>query len=32
VLGRIDPGSFLGGRLRLEPERARAALEELGRR
>ena len=26
VLGRIDPGSFLGGRLRLDPTRAHEAL------
>jgi N-methylhydantoinase A/oxoprolinase/acetone carboxylase beta subunit len=30
VLGHLDPGWFLGGRLRLDPERARAALERLG--
>jgi N-methylhydantoinase A len=30
-LGRIDPESFAGGRLRLEPERARQALiEQVG--
>lgn len=28
VLGQIDPDYFLGGRMRLEPERARAALAE----
>ncbi|WP_121743429.1 hydantoinase/oxoprolinase family protein [Natronorubrum halophilum] len=27
VLGRIDPDSFLGGELDLEPERSRAALQ-----
>ena len=32
VLGRIDPGSFLDGRLRLDPGRAHDALEALGRR
>ena len=31
VLGRIDPGSFLDGRLRLDPGRAHEALAELGR-
>ena len=28
VLGVLDPGYFLGGTIRLDPERARAALEE----
>ena len=32
VLGRIDPGSFLDGRLRLDPGLAHEALAELGRR
>ena len=31
VLGRIDPGSFLDGRLRLDPSLAHEALAELGR-
>ena len=31
VLGRIDPGSFLDGRLRLDPGRAHEALAALGR-
>ena len=31
VLGRIDPGSFLDGGLRLDPEAAREALAALGR-
>lgn len=30
VLGRLDPGYFLGGRMRLDEERARAALARLG--
>jgi N-methylhydantoinase A len=28
VLGRLDPGYFLGGELPLDPERARRAIEE----
>ncbi len=28
VLGRLRPGSFLGGRMELDPERARAAVAE----
>ena len=32
VLGRIDPGSFLGRRLQLDPGRAREALAALGAR
>ena len=32
VLGRLDPGSFLGGRVQLDPVRAREALAELGAR
>jgi N-methylhydantoinase A/oxoprolinase/acetone carboxylase beta subunit/N-methylhydantoinase B/oxoprolinase/acetone carboxylase alpha subunit len=32
VLGRIDPGSFLDGRLRLDAEAAQTALAALGRR
>ncbi len=28
VLGVLDPGAFLGGRLRLDPERARAAITQ----
>jgi N-methylhydantoinase A len=31
-LGRLDPNYFLGGRMRLDPELARAALEELAAR
>lgn len=30
VLGRIRPGHFLGGRMQLEPDRAREAVGELG--
>ena len=30
VLGRIDPGSFLGGEMRLDAAAARRAMEELG--
>ena len=30
VLGRIDPGSFLGGEMRLDAVAARRAMEELG--
>jgi N-methylhydantoinase A/oxoprolinase/acetone carboxylase beta subunit len=30
VLGHLDPGWFLGGRRRLDPGRARAALARLG--
>jgi N-methylhydantoinase A len=32
VLGRIDPQSFLGGRMLLDTDRARRALAALGRR
>ncbi len=32
VLGRLDPAYFLGGRLEVDPGRARAALERLGER
>ncbi len=32
VLGRIHPGLFLGGRMRLDPERAERALRPLARR
>jgi N-methylhydantoinase A len=32
VLGRLDPGFFLGGRMQLEPELARAAIGRLGER
>ena len=32
VLGYLDPGSFLGGRMRLDAEAARAALGGPGRR
>ncbi len=32
VLGYIDPGNFLGGRLRLDPERARQSLEPIATR
>src|SRR5678816_4542060 len=32
VLGRIDPGSFLDGRVRLDAGLAQAALAELGRK
>ncbi|PYM15593.1 MAG: hypothetical protein DMD81_14580, partial [Candidatus Rokuibacteriota bacterium] len=32
VLGYIDPGYFLGGRLRLDVERARASLEPIASR
>jgi len=32
VLGRLVPEAFLGGRMRLEVERARGALQELGER
>jgi N-methylhydantoinase A len=31
VLGRLDPGAFWGGRLRLDEDAARAALADLGR-
>lgn len=30
LLGRLIPDRFLGGRMRLHPERSRAALERLG--
>jgi N-methylhydantoinase A len=30
LLGRLDPGYFLGGRMGLDAERARAAIERLG--
>jgi N-methylhydantoinase A len=30
VLGRLDPGHFLGGAMRLDEKRARAALESVG--
>ncbi len=29
LLGRLDPGNFLGGRMRLDPAAARAAIEEV---
>ena len=29
LLGRIDPGNFLGGRMRLDPAAARAAIAEV---
>src|SRR5262249_47136203 len=32
VLGYLDPASFLGGRLSLDPERARASLEPVATR
>jgi N-methylhydantoinase A len=32
VLGRLDPGFFLGGAMQLEPELARAAIARLGER
>src|SRR5262249_25492689 len=32
VLGRLAPGSLLGGRLQLDPTLAQAALERLGAR
>lgn len=32
VLGRLDPGFFLGGQMRLDPGLAAAALEQLGDR
>jgi N-methylhydantoinase A len=32
VLGYIDPGNFLGGRLRLDPERARQSLAPIATR
>jgi N-methylhydantoinase A len=32
VLGRLDPGFFLGGRMQLEPELARGAIARLGER
>ncbi len=32
VLGRIDPDFFLGGRMRLYPERSLEVVKELGRR
>jgi N-methylhydantoinase A/oxoprolinase/acetone carboxylase beta subunit len=32
VLGRIDPEFFLGGRMRIRPERSRAAVHALARR
>jgi N-methylhydantoinase A len=32
VLGRLDPGFFLGGQMQLEPELARAAITRLGER
>ena len=28
VLGRINPEYFLGGEIRLDPQRARAAVEQ----
>ncbi len=31
VLGRLDPRHFLGGRMRLDPERARTAVGRLAR-
>ncbi len=30
-LGRLDPGFFLGGRMRIHPERSLAAVSRLGR-
>jgi N-methylhydantoinase A len=30
VLGRLDPNGFLGGRMRLDPDAAHAALSRLG--
>ncbi|HUE28047.1 MAG TPA: hydantoinase/oxoprolinase family protein [Solirubrobacteraceae bacterium] len=30
VLGRLDPGFFLGGRMRLDAERSHAVLDRLG--
>ena len=30
VLGRIDPGKFLDGRLQLDPQAARTAVERIG--
>jgi N-methylhydantoinase A/oxoprolinase/acetone carboxylase beta subunit len=32
VLGRLDPGSFLGGAMKLYPERARRAVERFASR
>ena len=32
MLGRLDPGFFLGGQMQLEPELARAAIGRLGER
>ena len=32
VLGRLDPNGFLGGRMRLNPDAARAAIARLARR
>src|SRR5262249_60221996 len=32
VLGYLDPGYFLGGRLRLDQDRARASLEPIASR
>jgi N-methylhydantoinase A/oxoprolinase/acetone carboxylase beta subunit len=32
LLGRLDPGQFLGGRMTLDVERARRAAADLGRR
>ena len=32
VLGRLDPGNFLGGAMRLDPEAARRAVWDLARR
>ncbi len=32
LLGRLDPDFFLGGAMRIRPERSRRALEALGRR
>jgi N-methylhydantoinase A len=32
VLGYVDPGSFLGGRLRLDPERARRSFAPIATR
>ena len=31
-LGRLDPGFFLGGKMRIHPERSRAAVGSLARR
>ncbi len=32
VLGRIDPGFFLGGTMRIDPQRSLRAVQALGRR